>query len=110
MRFPGAAFRGARTSEIATPFRSFAMHRPGVRHSLALVLQALMWFIVAFASLSILPARAQQQPSPEELRVIEFGKEIFKVKAQCQYCHKWDGGGDQGYGGIALSLRKTQLT
>src|SRR5258708_34400995 len=86
------------------------MHRPGVRQSLALSLQALTWFIVIFASLSILPARAQPQPSPEELRVIEFGKEIFKNKAQCQFCQKWDGGGDQGYGGIALSLRNTQLT
>ncbi len=61
---------------------------------------------VSFAS----QAHAQQQPSLEELRAIEFGKEIFKNKAQCQFCHKWDGGGDQGYGGIALSLRKTQLT
>jgi len=86
------------------------MHRSGIRQCLALTLQVLTWFIVAFVSLSIVSARAQQQPSPEELRVIEFGKEIFKNKAQCQFCHKWDGGGDQGYGGIALSLRKTQLT
>jgi mono/diheme cytochrome c family protein len=86
------------------------MHRPGVRQGLALTLQALTWFIVAFSSFSIMSSHAQQQPSPEELRVIEFGKEIFKNKAQCQFCHKWDGGGDQGYGGIALSLRKTQLT
>jgi 7-cyano-7-deazaguanine synthase in queuosine biosynthesis len=41
---------------------------------------------------------------------IEFGKEIFKSKAVCQYCHKWDASGDQGYGGNALSLRATQLT
>jgi hypothetical protein len=47
---------------------------------------------------------------PMEDRQITFGKEVFKSKATCQYCHRWDGNGDQGYGGIALSLRKTQLT
>ena len=43
-------------------------------------------------------------------RAIEQGKEIYKVKANCQFCHKWDGSGDQGYGGNASSLRKTFLT
>jgi mono/diheme cytochrome c family protein len=55
-------------------------------------------------------ANAQAQSSAEEARLIEFGKEIFKSKAVCQYCHKWDASGDQGYGGNALSLRVTQLT
>ena len=53
------------------------------------------------------PARAQAPLSPEEARTIEFGKEIYKIKANCQFCHKWDASGDTGYGGIALSLRKT---
>jgi mono/diheme cytochrome c family protein len=56
-----------------------------------------------------MPASAQTAPSREEVRLIEFGKEIYKVKANCQYCHKWDASGDQGYGGNALSLRKTFL-
>jgi mono/diheme cytochrome c family protein len=56
------------------------------------------------------PARAETTLSPEEARTIEFGKEIYKIKANCQYCHKWDASGDTGYGGIALSLRKTALT
>jgi len=56
------------------------------------------------------PAGAQAAPTAEETRVLEFGKEIFKSKAVCQYCHKWDASGDQGYGGNALSLRATQLT
>jgi len=55
-------------------------------------------------------ARAETALSPEEARTIEFGKEIYKVKANCQFCHKWDASGDTGYGGIALSLRKTALT
>jgi hypothetical protein len=53
---------------------------------------------------------AQTAPTAEEARVLEFGKEIFKTKAVCQYCHKWDASGDQGYGGNALSLRATNLT
>jgi mono/diheme cytochrome c family protein len=55
-------------------------------------------------------AAAQTALSAEEARFLEFGKEIFKSKAVCQFCHKWDASGDQGYGGNALSLRATQLT
>ena len=54
--------------------------------------------------------RASPTLSPEDARAIEFGKEIYKIKANCQFCHKWDASGDTGYGGIALSLRKTALT
>jgi len=54
--------------------------------------------------------RAQSTFSAEDAHAIEFGKEIFKVKANCQFCHKWDASGDTGYGGNALSLRKTALT
>jgi hypothetical protein len=45
-----------------------------------------------------------------EDRQVQFGREIYKTKATCLFCHKWDGSGDQGYGGNALSLRKTELT
>src|SRR5580704_6610372 len=61
---------------------------------------------------AVIPAAAAAQTalSAEEARFLEFGKEIFKSKAVCQFCHKWDASGDQGYGGNALSLRATQLT
>jgi mono/diheme cytochrome c family protein len=39
----------------------------------------------------------------------DAGKAVFK-KANCMGCHKWHGNGGGGYGGDALSLRKTQLT
>lgn len=55
-------------------------------------------------------ARAQDMSPAEEARAIEYGKEVFKNKAICQFCHKWDASGDQGYGGNALSLRISQLT
>ena len=65
---------------------------------------------VACAAASLAAAGAQTPPSPEEERTIAYGREVFKTKATCQFCHKWDASGDQGYGGNALSLRKTQLT
>jgi len=76
------------------------------RYASALVLAAL----ASLALLTPMAAHAQAPLSAEEARLIEFGKEIFKSKAVCQYCHKWDASGDQGYGGNALSLRVTQLT
>jgi mono/diheme cytochrome c family protein len=36
------------------------------------------------------------------------GKAVF-AKANCMGCHKWHGNGGGGYGGDALSLRKTEL-
>jgi mono/diheme cytochrome c family protein len=39
----------------------------------------------------------------------EAGKAVFK-RANCFGCHKWHGNGGGGYGGDALSLRKTELT
>ena len=55
--------------------------------------------VAAFFAAAPRPALAQTPPSREEARALELGKEIFKLKANCQYCHKWDASGDQGYGG-----------
>jgi hypothetical protein len=38
----------------------------------------------------------------------ESGQAIYK-RANCVGCHKWHGDGGGGYGGAALSLRKTEL-
>ena len=64
--------------------------------------------IVMLAMLTLSAGAAVAQTAEE--RQVDFGKEIYKSKATCLFCHRWDGNGDQGYGGIALSLRKTQLT
>jgi mono/diheme cytochrome c family protein len=66
--------------------------------------------IAAFSAVMIGSAHAQEAQSVEAARTIEHGKDIFKTKATCQFCHKWDASGDQGYGGNALSLRQTKLT
>jgi mono/diheme cytochrome c family protein len=39
----------------------------------------------------------------------DAGKAVFK-RANCLGCHKWHGNGGGGYGGDALSLRRTELT
>jgi len=39
----------------------------------------------------------------------DAGKAVYK-RANCVGCHKWHGNGGGGYGGDALSLRKTELT
>jgi mono/diheme cytochrome c family protein len=81
------------------------MHLRSVRtYSLAAIVT------VVVAAISIGRVQAQTPRSAEETRVIEHGKDIFKTKATCQFCHKWDASGDQGYGGNALSLRQTKLT
>jgi hypothetical protein len=38
----------------------------------------------------------------------QIGRAVY-AKANCVGCHKWHGNGGGGYGGAALSLRKTQL-
>src|SRR5215470_5435587 len=90
--------------------RSLSSGRPkagpvGFAHPTLLTLAGLV-----VPALLVPGAARTQTPGAEEARLIEFGKEIFKSKAVCQYCHKWDASGDQGYGGNALSLRATHLT
>jgi mono/diheme cytochrome c family protein len=49
---------------------------------------------------------AQQAPARD---AADEGKRVFK-RANCAGCHKWHGNGGGGYGGDALSLRKTVMT
>jgi len=50
------------------------------------------------------PARAQESPHVEA----DAGKRVYQ-RANCIGCHKWHGNGGGGYGGDALSLRRTRL-
>ncbi len=72
-------------------------------------LPAAFMMVALIGASAINPLHAQDTQSAEEQRVIAQGKDIFKTKATCQFCHKWDASGDQGYGGNALSLRATKL-
>jgi mono/diheme cytochrome c family protein len=89
----------ARRRDFAPAFLSMRMGNLGCAGAMLVALLAVM----------NAPAQAQAALSPEDARTLEYGKEIYKVKANCQFCHKWDASGDTGYGGIALSLRKTAL-
>jgi hypothetical protein len=60
---------------------------------------------LALVSVSALHVHAQSPQSDPT----EAGKGVFK-RANCFGCHKWHGHGGGGYGGDALSLRKTELT
>ena len=60
-------------------------------------------------SLATLPVSAGFGQSPTLPDPTEVGKAVFK-RANCFGCHKWHGNGGGGYGGDALSLRKTALT
>src|SRR5215468_10132623 len=58
--------------------------------------------IVATAAMTASAAAQSADPT-------DAGKAVFK-RANCFGCHKWHGNGGGGYGGDALSLRKTELT
>jgi len=61
---------------------------------------ALLAFVLATAATTANAAAADPT---------DAGKAVFK-RANCFGCHKWHGNGGGGYGGDALSLRKTELT
>lgn len=60
-------------------------------------------FVVASARLAF---AAQPAPAPQDEAAL--GRATY-AKANCVGCHKWHGNGGGGYGGAALSLRKTEL-
>ena len=64
---------------------------------------ALLAFVIV-ATTAVMAGAAAQLPDPTAA-----GKAVFK-RANCFGCHKWHGNGGGGYGGDALSLRKTDLT
>jgi opacity protein-like surface antigen len=70
-------------------------NKPPVGSILALV-------VIALAAMTASVAAQSADPT-------EAGKAVFK-RANCFGCHKWHGNGGGGYGGDALSLRKTELT
>ena len=66
---------------------------------------AILIATLAVAGALTAPCTALAQSGP----VAEIGKAVYK-RANCVGCHKWHGNGGGGYGGDALSLRKTELT
>jgi mono/diheme cytochrome c family protein len=75
----------------------------GRRSSNAAVAAAASFAVI----LSALSSALAQSAAPAD--PTDAGKAVFK-RANCFGCHKWHGNGGGGYGGDALSLRKTELT
>jgi hypothetical protein len=67
------------------------------------VTAAALIFAFSFVPLAMTHA----QPAPANHQADDEGKRLFRVN--CAGCHKWHGNGGGGYGGDALSLRKTQF-
>jgi mono/diheme cytochrome c family protein len=65
------------------------------------LLAAALFAIAAAATTAFSQSAAPADPT-------DAGKHVFQ-RANCMGCHKWHGNGGGGYGGDALSLRKTQL-
>jgi mono/diheme cytochrome c family protein len=62
-----------------------------------------------FAFVIIATAAMTASAAAQSADLTNAGKAVFK-RANCFGCHKWHGNGGGGYGGDALSLRKTELT
>jgi mono/diheme cytochrome c family protein len=71
------------------------------RHRLAAA--ALLTGLGALAASGLPTARGQTPADPTA-----EGKRVYQ-RANCMGCHKWHGDGGGGYGGDALSLRRTRL-
>jgi len=65
--------------------------------------------LAAVLALTVSSASLAYGQSAETRDPTDAGKAVFK-RANCFGCHKWHGNGGGGYGGDALSLRKTELT
>ncbi len=76
-------------------------------HKNRLPVQGVIQAFLFVAMLSMAGVAFGQSAAPAD--PTEAGKAVFK-KANCFGCHKWHGNGGGGYGGDALSLRKTELT
>ena len=63
-----------------------------------------MFALAAIAIVAMTASVAAQSAQPTDA-----GKAVFR-RANCFGCHKWHGNGGGGYGGDALSLRKSELT
>ncbi len=68
----------------------------------------LMGSAVPLAQLACTAAHADETATPSDAQIAD-GKRVYE-HANCVGCHKWSGVGGGGYGGAALSLRKTELS
>lgn len=66
------------------------------------------WLIGAWLGCALVTGFAGMAHAQSASDPTDAGKAVFK-RGNCMGCHKWHGNGGGGYGGDALSLRKTEL-
>jgi mono/diheme cytochrome c family protein len=67
------------------------------------------WLIGAWLGCALVMGFAGAAHAQAASDPTDAGMAVFK-RGNCVGCHKWHGNGGGGYGGDALSLRKTELT
>src|SRR5882672_9802464 len=88
------------------PPASLGQEKPMTSGKMSAIAEAIAAAAVAAALWAPCTALGQSAASQDPT---DAGKAVFK-RANCFGCHKWHGNGGGGYGGDALSLRKTELT
>jgi mono/diheme cytochrome c family protein len=77
-------------------------------------LGALLWPVFSIAILAVpgVHSNATADVASPAQAQIRAGRELFRSKAQCQFCHGWagDGAGEAHSPGGAANLRKTKLS
>lgn len=88
-------------------FRSPALFLPSQANEMKSNNKTPLGAMLALAAIAFVATTAS--PFAQSADPADAGKAVFK-RANCFGCHKWHGNGGGGYGGDALSLRKTELT
>ncbi|MBT3396534.1 MAG: cytochrome c [Alphaproteobacteria bacterium] len=70
---------------------------------------ALRWILALAAGLLLTVAVPTIASAQDETRNITRGREVYRDKAQCHWCHGWDGRGAESHMGNGPSLRESFL-
>ena len=77
--------------------------------AIAAALSAAFFVAPALSAAFFVASALAAQPAPQPQDEAALGRATY-ARANCVGCHKWHGNGGGGYGGDAMSLRKTALT
>lgn len=75
----------------------------------ALAMAGLLPLVAVTGATALIAGMPTVAAAQEEPRNISRGREIFRDKAQCHWCHGWDGRGSQSDMGFGPSLRESFL-
>jgi mono/diheme cytochrome c family protein len=75
----------------------------------ALAMASALPLVAITGTASVIVAIPTAALAQDEPRNISRGREVFRDKAKCQWCHGWDGGGGNSDMGFGPSLRDSYL-